>query len=86
MIFEHFEGVIKSVVGAFRFGMEAQGGEGLIAIIDSLPSLIVERKELALEMLNALLTEILSSQSRKDFLFLADLLEYELLPLLRRNH
>ncbi len=86
MIFEHFEGVIKSVVGAFRLGMEAQGGEGLIAIIDSLPSLIAERKELALEMLNELLTEILSSQSRKDFLFLADLLEYELLPLLRRNH
>jgi len=86
MIFEHFEGVTKSSVVAFRFGMEAQGDEGLVAIIDSLPLLIADSKELDPELLNEVLAGILLAQSRKDFLYLADLLENELLPLLRRNN
>jgi len=86
MIFEHFESVAKSVVESFRFGMEAQGGEGLVSIIDSLPVLISHNKALEPELLNEVLAGILLAQSRKDFLYLADLVENELLPLLRRNN
>ncbi len=65
--------------------MEAQGSEGLVAIIDSLPS-VLQAKPVTTDQLNRVLADILSAQARKDHLYMADLIEHELLTLFRRYH
>lgn len=60
--------------------MTAQGNEGLVAIIDSLPSILQVQGET--EELNVVLVAVLEAQARKDHLFIADLLDNALLALL----
>ena len=84
MVFERFREVVRGSAEAYRVGMSAQGSEGLIALIDSLPSIVQSSNEA--ETLNTVLTAILEAQARKDHLYLADLLDYELLGLLSRSH
>lgn len=82
MQFNDFEAVVRSTAAAFRLGMEGQGSEGLVALIDALPGLL---KSLPVDFavrLNQLLATMLAAQGRKDYLYLADLLEYELLGFL----
>lgn len=67
-----------SAVTAFRLGMEGQANEELIAFIDGFPGFLRNRGLSDAAQVNVVLTEILSAQSRKDYLFVADLLEYEL--------
>ena len=59
---------------SFRVGLEAQAAEHLITVIDALGK---APKELT-QALDILFGEIANAQQRRDFLRVADLLEYEL--------
>lgn len=73
-----FQELVQGAVVAFRLGREAQGSEKLVAIVDLLPGLVSNVPSTALPRLNGMFSAMLAAQSRRDFLFLADLLEYEL--------
>lgn len=73
---------IDSVVRAFRLGMEGQGNETLTSLIDSLGKLMTSAPQETLRQLNPLLTEAMNAMARKDYLWAADLFEYEIAPLI----
>ena len=85
MIFSDFEMTARNAAYAFRLGMEAQGSEGLIVLIDALPAYLEAMPGDVSARLNQLLATMLAAQSRKDYLYLADLLVHELLTLLPRE-
>ena len=67
---------------AFRLGREAAGSENLTRFIDAVvPALATAPPEL-MQTLGPILNEVLAAQQRHDYSHLADLLEYELQPLL----
>jgi hypothetical protein len=81
---ESSEGLAQEAAQAFQLGMEAQGNFQLVRLIDRLA------EELGsplfapqLPRVEELLKNMFEAQSRGDFLYLADLLSYELIPLLR---
>lgn len=76
---------LHSAIRAFRLGMEAQGGEELTSFIDKIMPRISKLLAETLAPLNKILGEILAAQSRKDYLLVADLLEYEIVPFLADN-
>lgn len=78
MCFDELESLLQKTAEAFRLGAEAQGSEGLVALIDGLPALLEQVPGDATACLNQVLSAMLAAQSRKDYLYLADLLEYEL--------
>ena len=78
MIFEQFHQMILSTAISFRLGMEAQASEGLVALIDALPQVLADCSEIDTARLNLILATMLAAQSRKDYIYLADLLQYEL--------
>lgn len=82
MLFDEIEDLVRDTAAAFRFGMEAQGSEGLIALIDALPSFVGQFSPEEAGRLNQLLATMLAAQGRKDYGYLADLLEHELLGIL----
>ncbi len=74
---------LSAAVMALRVGMEARGNDSLSELIDALWSGLncgdlqaISRRFLPL------LEEILSAQERGDSLYVADLLEYKLSPIL----
>lgn len=78
--FSEFEEVGR----ALRLGMEAQGSAALVHCLDKLQQRLCE---LPGETTNAILLHLeqaLAAQQRKDYLLVADLLEYEIAPLLQR--
>lgn len=77
-----FRELVQEAVVAFRLGREAQGSEKLVAIVDLLPVLVSTVPSTDLPRLNGMFSAMLAAQGRRDFLFLADLLEYELLAVL----
>jgi hypothetical protein len=74
---------LKAAAAAFRVGMDAQGNNSLAEFIDALDCGL-NRGELQAfsTRLFPFLTELLAAQDRGDTLFAADLLEYEIGPLL----
>jgi hypothetical protein len=80
MISEQFQELALSTASAFRLGMEAQASEGLVALIDALPQMLEAGSGINPTRLNSLLATMFAAQSRRDYLYLADLLQYELLP------
>lgn len=75
--------VLKSAAAAFRLGKEGEASKNLVRFIDSfLPNLPGCNPEY-IEQINELLNEILAAQSRKDYLRVADLLEYEVFLLIK---
>ncbi len=73
---------VAEVCRAFRLGMEGQANDRLTALIDALGQLMATAPEATLQRLNPLLNEVLSAMARKDHLWAADLLEYEIAPLI----
>ncbi len=67
---------------AFRLGEEASGNDLLTALIDAIMPLVSGLGPEHLQRLNSLLAETLSAQARQDYLWVADLLEHEILPCL----
>lgn len=76
---------LARAVRSFRLGMEAQGNEACVALVDALLAALAEpgRAPLA-DQLAPLLPELLAAQARGDCLRVADLLEHELRPRLAR--
>ncbi len=67
----------------FRVGMEAGGSDALIRFIDTFEVHLREQADTTRAAVIApLLNNIIQAQLRGDFLYVADLLEYELKPLL----
>lgn len=81
VISEDVKNLALSAAEYFRIGMEAQGGELLIRFIDCI-SKDISIKNTDMPKLNYYLNEILSAQSRKDNLYVADILQYELVKIL----
>lgn len=74
---------LKSAATAFRLGMEGQASQDLVRFIDSfLPVLQDPDRAADCKEINPLLNEVLAAQSRKDYLRVADLLEYEVSALI----
>jgi len=69
---------LKAAASAFRLGIEAQASENLVEFIDLLTPLVQNPIYPYREEMNTVLAELLAAQSRKDYLYVADLLEYEL--------
>ena len=72
---------IFATARAFRLGMEGVGSERLAEFIDALGCLLPKVSPDVLEKLNPLLEDTFNAMSRKDHLRVADLLEYEIKPL-----
>jgi hypothetical protein len=69
---------LKAAAAAFRLGMEGQASENLVELIGLLTPLLQNPTYPHREKMNKMLAELLAAQSRKDYLYAADLLEYEL--------
>lgn len=72
---------LKMAAEAFRLGMEAAGSEALARATELLEAKISGWSEQELRSLNLLLEELFEAQSSKNFLFAADILEYQVLPI-----
>ena len=69
--------VLSAAVIGFRLGMEGQASENLAKFVDFFLPLLQQEK-MDIGEVNRLFGEVLAAQSRKDFLRIADLLEYEI--------
>jgi len=72
----------EQVGSSLRLGMEAQGSTQLIACIDDLLEFLPHCLPAQVNRFQSVLNQILAAQMRKDFLLVADLLEYEMAPLI----
>lgn len=75
---------LAAAVRALRLGLEGEGSEQLTRFIDRLAPALGVLPPPQLGALNGVLGAILQGQGRKDFLFVADLLEYEVAPFLEQ--
>jgi len=73
---------LKSAATAFRLGMEGQASQDLVRFIDTFLPLLQNPNRWDTKEINRLLNEVLAAQSRKDYLRVADLLEYEISALI----
>ena len=69
---------LKNTIEFFRLGVECQGSDSLSKFIDSFMPLIEVNADLLGQDEVNFLNELFAAQAREDYLFLADLLEYEL--------
>lgn len=70
------------VADGLRLGYEATASTLLIKFIDTFNELVVENKIIMNQNMATLISIMLEAQQRSDNLYLADILQYELLPLL----
>jgi hypothetical protein len=75
---------LAAAVRALRLGQEGEGSEQLTRFIDRLAPALGALPAPQLTALNGALEAILQGQGRKDFLLVADLLEYEVAPFLEQ--
>jgi len=73
---------IRETARYFRLGMEAQASDSMVAFIDAFVPLLQGGGLVGAHAVQALLGELLQAQARKDYLRVADLLEYEILDML----
>ncbi len=76
--------LLEQAIEQFRMGMEGSGSAAFIRFIDAFQKeLAREQANMQLESLMPFLQQIIQAQSRGDYLHVADLLEYEIQPLLQ---
>lgn len=68
-----------------RLGMEALGSVELVSSIDLLIGKLPELQVSVAGEIQLLLAQALAAQERKDYLYVADLLEYEVAPRLQKS-
>ncbi len=73
---------VEDTAAAFIQGREGEANESFVGLIDKLVPLLQSAEPEVLQQLNKVLTETLAAQGRKDYLHIADQLQYELAPLL----
>jgi hypothetical protein len=77
---------LRQAVVLFRLGMDGGGSAALATFIDGLLVSMSDPEAAAIgPRALPLLKEIIAGQQRGDFLCVADILEYEVLPLLERQ-
>jgi hypothetical protein len=78
--------ILRTSVRQFRLGMEGAGSASLVKLVDALLNLLAapERSQLSTRLL-PLLKDIIAAQQRGDYLYIADILEYEILPDLKQE-
>ena len=79
---DSFTAALEPTCRAFRLGMEGEGSEHLVSLIDSITGLMANAPQGVILQLGTLLAETLGAIERKDYLWAADMLEYEIAPLL----
>lgn len=72
--------LLAEAVLAFRLGMEGLAGNRLARFIDTLQRVLAALPPVALARTLPLLQQVLAAQQRRDFVQVADLLQYELAP------
>lgn len=75
---------LEAAIRALRLGMEGEGGEQLTRFIDRLSPNLGALSPQQLTALNEVFGAIVQGQAGKDFLLVADLLEYEVAPFLEQ--
>lgn len=75
-------GHLSDTAIAFRLGIEGEANERFALLIDTLEEELQSAPAENLSHLSLLLPEVFAAQQRQDYLNIADLLEYRLLPLL----
>ena len=76
---------LEQAIIQFRLGMEAGANHSLVTFIDGFLAAFKAGKFSAeVQNVQPLLEEILGAQERGDYLWAADLLEYEIAPIVRR--
>jgi hypothetical protein len=75
---------LGSAAIAFRLGMEGQASKEFVRFVDSLLQRLQSFPRPNLNELSTFLNELFAAQSRKDYLYIADLLEIEISPRLKR--
>jgi hypothetical protein len=73
---------LEKVVEAYRLGMEGQASEHLVKLIDLLTPVLAKAPPEMVVRINPLLANAISAIERKDYLYVADTIEYEIAPLL----
>ena len=81
-----FSAALLSTCEAFRMGLEGEANEHLVSLIDALSQLMAKIPQDTLIQLTPLITKTLSAIECKDNLWAADLLEYEIRPLLEPRY
>ena len=66
----------KEVIEAFRLGLVSQGSDNLVRFMDCLAPLLEAKADSLGEKEVKLIEEIFTAQSRGDYLYLADMLQY----------
>jgi len=75
---------MQRTANAFRLGMEGKAGQLFSELIDELLTVIsTSAPDESLKNFNTLLQKMIEAQLKADFLYLADLIEYELIDALR---
>lgn len=77
--------LLQSTAESFRLGMEGQGSQALVELIDGLSLNLIGLRQEDIAALNTILVRALEAQQRKDFLYVADMLEYRLKPFLQHR-
>lgn len=80
-----FLGILGKTVMAFRLGMEGQGSQNFVEVIDFITPFIQNPNCPDRKNISILLSGLLDAQSRRDYLYLADLLEYRLSYWITKN-
>jgi len=75
--------IITKTTEAFRQGREADGNERLLGFVDGFSQICPDLPAESVLKLPPLLEEALKAISRRDFLWAADILDYEIKPLLQ---
>lgn len=71
--------IVVACAHDFRRGLEGQASEGFLRVVEHLGRFFAEHPDDAPAMV-PWLSDLLEAQSRGDYLFVADLLEYEIAP------
>ena len=74
--------LLAESIRLFRLGMEAHGSTRLKLAIDLLIVQLPKLSEIECRNIQIQLGHVLSAQERRDFLWVADLLEYQVIPIL----
>ncbi|MCE0556216.1 hypothetical protein [Motilimonas sp. E26] len=72
---------LKAVAQLFRQGKEAAGNQHLVVLIDTIEKEQRTLTQQQTEQLNNILKVLFAAQQRRDILFVADIIEYEITKL-----
>lgn len=73
---------LMACVKALRQGREAQANSHFATLMAELPSLLAQSGPACQQQLVALIPQLFAAQQRRDLLAIADLLQFELAPLM----